>query len=297
MLKRVLLFCCLFLLLIVNVHLMIAEKKQYKRLDEKLSRIQQIEEQLWANQQLIKTKLSSNNNIYSIQGVKYYLPQIMTDFIQMRIGWNRDFYETKELHEIDSYLPENGVFLDVGANIGNHTMFWLLKSKKTPKRIYSFEVVKKTFDILQKNIEINNLKNKAIIFNIGLSDKNINADYADFNPDACNLTSIKQSSTGGMMLKRYDDMGIKDKIDFVKIDTEGHTYEVLKGMEEMLKRDKPMIWSEVWGEKIVTENGIIIDKKRGRESQKKIFDFLHSLGYKQMLDMGRENFVFINKNE
>ena len=102
---------------------------------------------------------------------------------------------------------------------------------------------------------------------------------------------------GGMMLKRYDDMGIKDKIDFVKIDTEGHTYEVLKGMEEMLKRDKPMIWSEVWGEKIVTENGIIFDKKRGRESQKKIFDFLHSLGYKQMLDMGRENFVFINKNE
>jgi len=63
---------------------------------------------------------------------------------------------------------ENKVFIDIGANIGVAT---LIMAKLNPKStVYAFEPYTKVYDILKKNVELNNLNNVKI-FNIGLSNK------------------------------------------------------------------------------------------------------------------------------
>lgn len=77
-------------------------------------------------------------------------------------------YEQKEIHYLLQKLPKQGVFIDVGANIG----FWsLMFAEKFPQaKIYSIEANPSTFDLLRENIEINKFLNIYSI-NIGVSDK------------------------------------------------------------------------------------------------------------------------------
>ena len=43
-----------------------------------------------------------------------------------------EFYEAEELECIRKYFPANGIFVDIGANVGNHTIFAakILNAKK-----------------------------------------------------------------------------------------------------------------------------------------------------------------------
>ena len=45
-------------------------------------------------------------------------------------------------------------------------------------------------------------------------------------------------------VRKYDDLKIKEVIDFIKIDTEGYDYEVLKGLKQTIKKYRPTILVE-----------------------------------------------------
>jgi len=78
-------------------------------------------------------------------------------------------YENKELQAILQIIPKHGHFLDIGANIGWHSLI-VAKSRKKLK-IHSFEPIKKNYSFLLKNIRCNFLKNiKA--YNFGFYNKN-----------------------------------------------------------------------------------------------------------------------------
>ena len=68
-------------------------------------------------------------------------------------------------HFVDYYKLDIQNILDMGANIG---IWSILLSKKFEKsNIYAFEPIKKTYDLLQKNIDLNNVKNVKI-YNYGI---------------------------------------------------------------------------------------------------------------------------------
>lgn len=56
-------------------------------------------------------------------------------------------------------LGENKIVVDIGANIGNHTVFFANVCKA--KKVYSFEPQEKVFEILKKNVEINKFNKKC----------------------------------------------------------------------------------------------------------------------------------------
>jgi len=61
-----------------------------------------------------------------------------------------------------------GAFIDIGANIGRYSI--MLGRKYNSMKIVSIEASKETFEILKKNIKLNNLKN-VIPLNMAISDK------------------------------------------------------------------------------------------------------------------------------
>lgn len=127
--------------------------------------------------------------------------------------------------------------IDVGANYG-----YFLKPAKwlfPNANIYGFEPTC-TFDTL--------LKIKGVkVFNWGLSDGDCAANiyYNEFSEgDSTFLKPTKQyikehgtPQTQDAILKRFDSLGIKiEHPCFVKIDTEGYEYKVIKGFGEMLEQ-------------------------------------------------------------
>ena len=86
-----------------------------------------------------------------VRNSKIYLPNYPIDLIQRYIVATKNYWEYEFLEKLDKYIKEDSVILDIEANIGNHTLYWA--NERKAKKIYSFEPVELTFDILKKNIE------------------------------------------------------------------------------------------------------------------------------------------------
>ena len=196
--------------------------------------------------------MKKNSNIISFKNidVKFFLPYYKKDFIQKQIIQNRNFYEFDYLNHVCSLYNNivereinNGLVLDIGANIGNHTIFFL-KVKKA-QEIFCFEPVKTTFKILKTNIEINNLQSKVQLYNVGIGEKNGNAALKHYNTNNIGTAQINFDANGDISVISIDELKIEKKINFVKIDVEGFELSVIKGMTETLKHSKPLIMIEI----------------------------------------------------
>lgn len=165
------------------------------------------------------------------------------------------FYERFFLENIVKNLNEK-VFLDtmvdVGANIGNHTVFF----SKYFKKIIAFEPQKRTFQILKINCQnISNIET----FNYGLSLKNKTLNFQIHKMNFGNGKELKGKLNKNyfveeVKLKKHQ-FAKKDKISIVKIDVEGSECDVLLSMEDQIILNKPIILFEFNDYK--TKNSII----------------------------------------
>lgn len=181
--------------------------------------------------------------------IKFYLPYYNKDSIQKHIIQTRNFYELDFLNHICtikngivSKAIQDGLVLDIGANIGNHTIFFLTKKAK---KVISFEPVKDTFDILKKNIEINNFQNKVNLFNIGVGQTKGKAILKYYNSKNIGMSQLSSDKNGDIPILSLDELNIEEHINFIKIDVEGFEADVIKGMTETIKRNKPLIMIEI----------------------------------------------------
>jgi len=154
-----------------------------------------------------------------------------------------DFYMFREVCVDDDYnisqIKAGMVIVDAGAHIGT---FALLVSKMVGEqgKVIAVEPQQDSFLQLTKNLEINKIKN-VIPINIGLSDFNGNKDFFIDKESACSsfiLNSNRQIiSKPNIKVKTLDsilqEMNI-NKVDFLKIDTEGAELEILKGAKQTI---------------------------------------------------------------
>ncbi|CCY25228.1 uncharacterized protein BN676_01805 [Brachyspira sp. CAG:484] len=224
--------------------------------------------------ELLKKRLLKIDKIANIGSILFFVPQYDKDLIQRYIVERNKFFEQNILLELLEYIPKHdAVILDIGANIGNHTLYWAALCDA--KTVYSFEPVKSTFDILSKNISLNNLENKVKLFNIGLSDEICYADVSAYYETNIGGISVKKSSLGKLKLDMLDNIKIEeDRVDFIKIDVEGHELCVLNGAMNTLKKYSPKIFVETGNLNAVTE-------------------LLKPLGYKIKKEFENNNYLFI----
>ena len=135
------------------------------------------------------------------------------------------------------------IVVDVGANIGTHT----LEFAKQAKYVFSFEPHPFHFAMLTTNIVLNVHDNVAA-FNVALSDQKQDKTMVIFDPQQQNnfgSTELYDPGQEGVKVhtQRLDDM-IKIPVDLIKIDAEGHEYEVLCGAEKLITQHKPILYVE-----------------------------------------------------
>ena len=205
--------------------------------------------------------------------IKFYLP-IKKDWIQQQIIVKNNFYELDLLKKVEKYVHKGNNILDIGSNIGNHIIYFskILGARK----VYGFEPQKNVFGILKKNIELNNLEEKTQIFNFGLGKEESSAKLDKIERNNCGGNSIKKVKEGDLKIKVLDKLFIKDKINFIKIDTEGFEKDVLLGAKKIIQKNYPTVWVEV-------------DKK----NQGFVNKYFRDLDYTKKKILDGENWVFL----
>lgn len=228
-------------------------------------------------------KLESNDYIVAFDKIKskFYLPLYQEDLIQQTILVYEDYFEADYLNKIcndkwegkvGTSIKHQGV-LDIGANIGNHTLYFA--NECSACKVFSFEPVESTFNILKRNVEINNLEEVCVIYNVGVgSDENQRANIEVYDSRNIGGTSLSLAESGTIPIVAIDRLEFERPIAFVKIDTEGFERMVIDGAKKTIETFLPFIMIE-----ISKENFQYIDL------------YLENLGYAYEQE-GEENFFY-----
>ena len=162
------------------------------------------------------------------------------------------FFKKKKL------INFNCIF-DIGAHKGETIKFFLKNFEF--EKIYSFEPIPETFELLKKNINLlSNFKKKKIVLEnsaVGSAEtkisikqmvesssstiRDINQNSKYFNKKKRLLYSskddfFKKIDVNQITLNKYTKINSIEKIDFLKIDTEGYELDVLIGLENKIEK-------------------------------------------------------------
>ncbi|MEE4010531.1 FkbM family methyltransferase [Roseibium sp. FZY0029] len=196
-----------------------------------------------------KDKVFSFN--FGNQSIKMYLPEGNYDFLQREIIRRRNFYQIKIL----SYLINIGIDLkninviDVGANIGNHSIFFSLICGAS--KVFAFDPNDHVLTIFKENITLNNLEN-IYLHNIALGSGAGRGTLHENNFFNIGGNEVQESNDGEIQIDSIDNLFKNEKVGFVKIDVEGMLDKVVSGAIETIKRDKPILLLEAFGNEINT---------------------------------------------
>lgn len=161
-------------------------------------------------------------------------------------------YERPMIDLFLAQLPRGGVVMDVGANCGNHSALFAAHFD----RVLSFEPNLAVLPMLRRNAELNMARypgRRIDVHPIGLGDRA--GELPFFNISNGNLglgtfSAIEQydqplQQTGAVRVEVADDLLGELVIAAAKIDVQGFEAEVLRGMQAILARSRPLVWVEL----------------------------------------------------
>ncbi len=174
---------------------------------------------------------------------------------------------------IKHYFKPNTSFLDIGANIGVHS---LSAAAVSGGQVYSFEPVAFIREKLKKNIELNRHTNIQVV-PLALSDENkiIKTNYSESSSNQGTFSIVNEANgTSTIQCIKGDEFVLENKIEnisVIKIDVEGFEYSVLTGLTNTIRQQKPVIFFEFDYNYIARDNKTVVDY------EKLVFE---TLGYK-----------------
>lgn len=183
--------------------------------------------------------------------VFYYLSD--DKYVGQRIALEK--YEPYETELIQRQVKKGNVIIDVGANIGYYTVLLANKVGKKGK-IYAFEPDSANFEILEKNIKANKLEN-VVAMKVAVGAKN---ETKTLHKSKENYGDHKlygnEKTKEEVKIVKLDDF-IKEKIDLIKIDTQGWEPEIIEGAKNLIEKWKPIMFMEYFpaGYRLAKLNG------------------------------------------
>jgi FkbM family methyltransferase len=208
---------------------------------------------------------------YRDEEIKFYLPNVPYDMIGNIILHTSTFYERELLEKIRSHIHTDSVVVDIGANIGNHTVYFSKICKC--RHVFSFEPQVSVYHELKHNIRINAISN-CTSYNMALGSAAGNADIIHQRPTNKAGTRFAPAADGQYRVRALDELGI-EKIDFMKIDVEGMEFQVLQGAKQTVMANKPLIWVELFKENFAATHELLL-----------------GWGYSPPLPLDRQDYLF-----
>jgi len=219
-----------------------------------------------------------------VQGSKMFLDP--GDSLNLSINGVYGELDTKIIRE---EIHEGDIVIDVGANIGYYTLIFAQLVGKSGK-VIAFEPEFKNFEILKKNVEINNYNNvilepkivseKCGKMKLYFSDSDIVGHQImtgiGVKGNIKNFVEVESVTLDDYMKK----LNLDEKVNFIKIDVEGAESKVLEGSTKISKKNDHL--------KIFTEFNREVVKNYGTEP-KKMIDLLYGNGFEIYLPNYRDN--------
>lgn len=177
------------------------------------------------------------------------------------------FVEQNTFKIIKNLLPVDGVFVDIGANIGIYSCI-MANHLGAKGSVIAFEPMPENLEQLYSNIALNQLKNIEVN-ELALSNRQESFNLyvpSAHQQGATGCTQVWNPgdwvSVGTTNATTLDTAFQKQRLDFIKIDTQGHEFEILQGAKLTIERFQPLLLCEVF-----------------EENRTKVFDLMKSWNY------------------
>src|SRR3984957_10791971 len=160
-------------------------------------------------------------------------------------------FEEDAIAQCANFIRPDGIVLDVGANIGVHTVRFAEFARSG--KVICFEPARSTFAFLLQNVKhLANVipLNAALSDSAGLKSFFVASDSAFSGlKDTKRKAILRQESVACF---KGDDILLalfnrNQRIDLIKIDVEGLEMQVLAGMREFIVAHRPVIFCEIFG--------------------------------------------------
>lgn len=166
-------------------------------------------------------------------------------------------FDTEEIRSVLRLFSPEWVILDVGANVG----FWAIPMAKAlgaGGRVHAFEPVASNNQRLCENVRLNGLEKTVVVHELGLSDRraslpiSLREDFANGSGTG-NAAIVIDDSDGrfqcGMVeVDTLDEivpsLNLK-RLDFIKVDIEGHEDKFLSGAASTIGQFRPILHMEI----------------------------------------------------
>lgn len=184
-------------------------------------------------------------------------------------------------------LDKDLVIFDIGANSGLLSLPLAMKVAKNGI-VYSFDPDEDVVKNFRKNIKLNNCNNikiekialqddkslKNITFNINrtVQETGLRNDGLSTIIEDNNLYTVDKKVVKASTIDQFISNNDIDKVDFIKIDTEGADFKVLSGGKYVINNFKPIVFYEYTPS---------LDKLLDKDLVKRSYDLVKSLGYIQ----------------
>lgn len=176
---------------------------------------------------------------------------------------------------VNAVCPQDGVIIDVGANIG---VSGILMSLINPQgSLICIEPSQKNFQLLENNLAVNAPRAVAVRSAIGSEDGTVSFHESNLC-GAWNHVSNERhlgdsDATTTVPLTTLDNivrLRALERVDFVKIDVEGFETHVLAGMKQTVERFNPVVHIEI--------NSVTTILEGGRSPRDLLADFIALMG-------------------
>lgn len=172
--------------------------------------------------------------------------QHFDDVIGKKLERIKNFYEFGMLDYIRKLGRKKRV-LDIGANIGNHTLFF---AKYVSDDVLAVEPVPKNFELLKNNVNDNNLEEKVKLYNFGLGKENTVMYVEDIekNMGACDLTNKKVNGSTSVDVRTASTFAYD--FNLVKIDCESMSFEIFMELLPQIIKNNADVFIEANNEEL-----------------------------------------------
>lgn len=167
-------------------------------------------------------------------------------------------------------LSRRRVAVDVGASFG----LWSRRLVGMFELVYAFEPSATARTCFEMNVS------GATLYDVALGDRQ--GEVAVFETPGIGFKSYVKQGPGTIPMRTMDAFDLRD-VDLIKVDCEGFDYFVLRGAEQTIRRERPMV---------IFEAKPKVSRKRYRVDQEAPHIFMDGLGYDILPEL-HGNFVCI----
>jgi len=201
-----------------------------------------------------------NNELKKI--IEYILPSQMQLFTRFNYQKVRGFLDP-EMFFVNEFLTSRRRFIDIGANVGIYSYYFLPSFKHIEVFEPMQELTYRLASLKNTHISINPValssSSGSLNFYIPIEGGQLLSESASLEPQK------KPFQKRLVEVKTLDEYGFEE-VDLIKIDVEGHEYDVIKGAEKTIKKSLPVMIIEV-------------EKRHLDKPVDEIFSYIANFGY------------------